>query len=215
MVSSFFNKRPYLDDEIPEGFVEAIRDMYDFNVLQQVKESIYSYNHDHISKDIQNYLFAINYEIGDIKVSPYTNDSIEVSDEYLKKFEVIFLGTDCTRRERRAFRHDVLSEYISATLAQEIRLEGKQIVDSEQFQKLLDKYTHNLKENALVVYLDNDNFRRAINDYGSNSFNTYDKRLKQDVSSLIKNLKEKFKYTEEGAKQVSIYVLDRDLARRY
>ncbi|NJO03612.1 MAG: serine protein kinase PrkA, partial [Bacteroidia bacterium] len=215
MVSSFFSKRPYLDDEIPEGFVESIKDMYDFNVLQEVKESIYSYNRDHISRDIQNYLFAINYEVGDTKVSHYTGDTIEITDDYLKKFEVIFLGTDCTRRERRAFRNDVLAEYISITLAQDMRINDKAITDTEQYRKLFDKYTHNLKENALVVYLDNDNFRRAINDYGSTSFNKYDKRLKQDVNTLIHNLQEKFHYTEEGARQVSIYVLDKDLARKY
>lgn len=215
MVSSFFSKRPDLEEEIPDGFVESLKDMYDFNVLQEVKESIYSYNRSHISRDVQNYLFAVNYEIGDTKTSHYTGDSIEITDEYLKKFEVIFLGTDCTRRERRAFRQDVLSEYVSNTLAQEIHLQALSIQETRQFKKLFDKYTQNLKENSLVVYLDNDNFRRAINDYGKTSFNTYDKRLKQDVTSLIQNLQEKFKYTEEGAKQVCIYVLDKDLARRY
>ncbi len=215
MVSSFFDKRPHLIDEIPEGFVEALEDMYDFNVLQEVKESIYSYNQDHIFRDIQNYLFSINFEPGDVKTSSYTQDTIEVSDEYFKKFEIIFLGQDCTRRERRAFRNYVHSEYISTTLSQEINLDGKDITDTSQFQKLFEKYTHNLKENALVAYQDNDNFRRAIQDYGSPSFKSYDKRMKQDVETMIQTLQKKFKYTEEGARQVSIYVIDKGLARKY
>ncbi|MDX2302031.1 MAG: hypothetical protein NW226_04485 [Microscillaceae bacterium] len=215
MVSAFFDKRTHLMEEIPDGFVEAIEDMYDFNVLQEVKESIYSYNRDHISRDIQNYLFSINFEPGETKISPYTQDTIEITDDYFKKFEIIFLGNDCTRRERRAFRNYVQSEYITTTLAQEIHIEDKKITDTEQFNKLFDKYTQNLKENVLVAYLDNDNFRRAIQDFGTSSFNTYDKRLKQDVQTMTSTLQEKFGYTEEGAKQVSIYVLDKGLARKY
>ncbi len=215
MVSDFFSKRPDLEDLLPEGFLEAIKDMYDFSVLQEVKESIYSYNREHIARDIQNYIYSINFELGDTKVSHFTGDTIEITDDYLKKFEMVFLGSDCTRRERRAFRSDILNEYVSQTLSQDISLEGKELTDTKQFQKLFDKYTHNLKENALVIYLDNENFRRAIKDYNTNSFNTYDHRLRLDVSNLLQNLCEKFGYTEEGAKQVSIYVLDKNLAREF
>ena len=166
-------------------------------------------------RDIQNYLFSINFEPGESKTSPYTQDTIEVTDDYFKKFEIIFLGTECTRRERRAFRNYVLSEYITTTLAQEIRIDEKSITETSQYQKLFDKYTQNLKENVLVAYLDNDNFRRAIQDYGTQSFNTYDSRLKQDVSLMLDTLQKKFKYTEEGAKQVSLYVLDKGIAKNY
>jgi 3'-phosphoadenosine 5'-phosphosulfate sulfotransferase (PAPS reductase)/FAD synthetase len=189
--------------------------MYDFEVLQQVKESIYSYNRVNISKDIQNYLFAINFDVGDTKTSPYTHDIIEITEEYFRKFEVIILGTESTNRERRFFRQDVMSEYITETLAQEMQLENKALIQTFQFKKLFEKYTQNLKENVLAVYLSNENFRRAILDFGKKGFEKYDKRIKQDINSLIQNLQDKFNYNEEGAKQVSIYVVDKNLAEKY
>lgn len=213
-VEAYFSKNR-LHDELPQGFIESLRDMYDFEILQQIKESIYSYNRSNISKDIQNYLFAINFETGDTKTSPYTNDIIEISDEYFRKFEVVILGAESTNRERRFFRQDTLTEYITETLAQEMQLEGKKLDQTQQFKKIFEKYTQNLKENVLAVYLSNDNFRRAILDYGKKGFEKYDYRIKHDVDSLIKNLQAKFNYNEEGAKQVSIYAIDKNLAEKY
>ena len=46
-------------------------------------------------------------------------------------------------------------------------------------------------------------------------FKTYDKKIQADVSYLINNLQEKFRYTEQGAKEVCIYVIDNDLPRRF
>ncbi len=213
-VEAYFSKNP-LHEELPEGFIKSLRDLYDFEVLQQIKESIYAYNHENISKDIQNYLFAINFEIGDTKTSPYTQDILEITEEYFRKFETIILGADSSRRTQISFRRDVLTEYITETLAQELQLEGRALTESQQFKKLFEKYTQNLKENVLAVYLSNENFRRAILDYGKKSFEKYDKRIKQDVQTLIKNLQNKFKYDEEGAKQVSIYAIDKNLADKY
>ena len=107
------------------------------------------------------------------------------------------------------------AEYVSKTLSQEIKLEDKEIVETELYTKLFSKYTRNLKENALVPYTKNDNFRRAIIDYGTTSFKKYDKRLRRDVQLLISGLKRKFKYTQEGAKQISIYVIDKKLIEKY
>ena len=215
MVNAFFEKQDKIEVEIPEGFVKSLTDLYDYNVLQEVKESMYSYNRDNISKDIQNYLFSINFEPGETKVSQYTGDSIEITEEYFKKIETIMLGSDCTTRERKLFRQDVHQEYVTITLSQEIRIEGKNLTESHQYKKLFERYTQNLKENSLVAYLNNDNFRRAILEYGTGNFNSYDKRIRQDVSLLINNLQGKFKYSEEGAKQVSLYVLDKDLALKF
>jgi predicted Ser/Thr protein kinase len=213
-VEAYFSKN-LLYEELPTGFIESLRDMYDFEVLQQVKESIYSYNRENISKDIQNYLFAINFEEGDTKTNPYTHDIIEITEEYFRKFEVVILGTESTNRERRFFRQDVMSEYITETLAQEMQLENKKLNQTFQFKKLFEKYTQNLKENVLAVYLSNENFRRAILDFGKKGFEKYDKRIKQDIISLIQNLQDKFNYNEEGAKQVSVYIVDKNLAEKY
>ena len=215
MVNSFFGKKERWAECIPDDFVESLVDMYDFDVLQEVKECIYSYNEEEIGREIQNYLYAIHFEDGSEIESVYTKDLIEVTDDFFNDFESIFLGNSAGWRDRVDFREDVRAEYISQTLSQEIQLENKTIVETVQFNNLLEKYKNNLKENALAPRLGNDNFRRAIQDFGTNSFNSYDTRLRQDVAMLLANLEQKFKYTVEGAKQVSLYVLDKNLADKY
>ena len=61
---NFFTKvRKDLSQIIPEGFLDSLLHMYNYTVLQEVKESLYYYNEEQISKDIQNYLFAVNFEL--------------------------------------------------------------------------------------------------------------------------------------------------------
>ena len=78
-----------------------------------------------------------------------------------------------------------------------------------------EKYVQNLKEKVLDPFLENDNFRRAIKDYGKEDFKAYDKKIRNDVAYLMNNLCENFKYTEKGAKEVCIYVIDSDLAKKF
>jgi len=215
MVTTFFKQRADLMKEIPDGFIHSLEGMYDFNVLQEVKEAIYYYSEEQIARDIQNYLYAINFDEGEVVKSVYTADNIEVGEEYLKNFEAIFLGTTSTIYQRRAFRKDQHSEYIRTTLSMEMQIEGKKITETEQFKSLFDKYIKNLKSNALAPYAENENFRRAVQDFGTKDFNTYDSRLKRDIVLMINNLINKFKYLEEGAKQVAIYVIDKRLAKIY
>ena len=64
----FFTKvRKDLCDFIPDNFLESMLAMYDYTVLQEVKESLYYYNEEQISKDIQNYMFAVNFETGTVE----------------------------------------------------------------------------------------------------------------------------------------------------
>ena len=55
---------------------------------------------------------------------------------------------------------------------------------------MIAMYT-NLKEKVLDPFLENENFRRAIKDYNEEDFKTYDKRIRGDVTYLIKNLVQK------------------------
>ena len=213
-VREFFSKDDK-DENIPKDFIEKLVDLYDYNVLQEIKESVYYYNESQIARDIMNYLFALNYDIGEEKKSDYTRDIIEISDEYLKNLENLFLGIGVSDGDRKEFRKDMLNEYITTTLSQEIRVQNKDIQESTQFKTLFEKYTRNLKENSLAPYLENENFRRAIQDYSTTRFDKYDYRLRRDVEHLFKNLQSKFGYTEAGARQVSLYVLDKDLIKKY
>lgn len=212
----FTNQKDELHADIPQDLIDKLVDLYDYDVVQEVKESIYYYNESHISTDIQNYLFAINFEIGERRKSPITGEVIEITEDYLQNFEKRMLGSASTLQARQHFREDTQSEYVSVTLTQEVKLENKPITHTKLYRFLFERYTRNLKENALAPYLDNDNFRRAIQSYGTTSFNTFDERLKRDVSMLINNLIVKFNYKSDlAAQQVSLYVLDKGIASKY
>ncbi|MFA8451643.1 MAG: hypothetical protein ACEPOW_13200 [Bacteroidales bacterium] len=215
MVRSFFYKDKSLERYIPKEFVKSLEDLYDYNVLQEVKESIYSYNEKQISRDIQNYLFAVNFEIGDSKRCLYTDDVIDINVEFFIVLERILLGSTVSSEDAKQFRLDTRKEYISKSLAQEINIQGKQITETSLYKSLFNRYTRNLKENALAPYLGNENFRRAILDFHSPNFNAYDKRLKHDVNLMMTNMRNKFNYTREGARQICIYALDNKLAEKY
>jgi len=100
-------------------------------------------------------------------------------------------------------------------LTQEILLENKPVIETELYAALHDRYVHHLKEKVLEPFLDNENFRRAIKDYDSDEFKTYDRRIREDVTFLISNLCDKYGYNEQGAREVCIYVIDNNLTKEF
>jgi hypothetical protein len=94
-------------------------------------------------------------------------------------------------------------------------VEGKDITETKIFETLNERYVYNLKENVLDPFLENKNFRRAIKDYHTDAFKSYDKKIQNDVTYLIKNLCDNFKYTEQGAREICMYVVDNDIAKKY
>lgn len=189
--------------------------MYNYTVLQEVKESLYYYNEEQISKEIQNYMFAVNFEPGTLVTSKFTGQKLEVSESYFEAIEARLLGGGVDLENRLAFRKGVQKEYASTTLTQEIMVEDKPITETRLFSDLHERYIYNLKEKALDPFLENENFRRAIKDYDRDAFKTYDKRIRSDVAFLVGNLGSKFHYNKNGAKEVCIYVIDNDLARQF
>lgn len=213
---NYFRKvRTDLSAKIPEGFLESLLRMYDYTILQEVKESLYYFNEQLIARDIKNYLFALNFETGTTETNTFTGDRIEISDEFLSGIENRILGTAVADKERLAFRTETQREYTSRTLTQEIMLESKPIEKTGLYGKLHERSVHNIKEKALDPFMENENFRRAIKDYGGEDFKTYDRRIRDDVTYLIGNLVDKYRYTEMGAREVCIYVIDQDLAKRF
>jgi predicted Ser/Thr protein kinase len=212
----FFTKiQKDVKDLIPAGFLDSLLRMYDYTVLQEVKESLYYYNEEQISREIQNYLFAINFEIGSTEICTYTKEKLEITEEFLEGIERRLLGTKADRSQRIAFRKSSQKEYTTKTLTQEIMVEGLPITTTKIFSAMHDRYVYNLKEKVLDPFLENENFRRAIKDYNEEDFKTYDKRIRDDVSYLIKNLRQKSGYLAQGAKEVCIYVIDNDLAKKF
>ncbi len=213
---NFFTKaRKEIRDLIPQGFLDSLLRMYDYTILQEVKESLYYYNEEQIAREIQNYLFAINFEIGSVETCTYTGEKLEISEEFLEGIEGKLLGPKADRNQRKAFREETQKEYTTKTLTQEIMVENVPIGATKIYQSMHDRYVHNLKEKVLDPFLENENFRRAIKDYDEEDFKTYDKRIRDDVTYLINNLCEKCKYTEQGAKEICIYVIDNDLAKKF
>ena len=212
----FFTKiHKDVKDLIPTGFLDSLLRMYDYTILQEVKESLYYYNEEQISRDIQNYLFAINFEIGAVETCTYTGQKLEINEEFLAGIERHLLGVKADSSQRTAFRKASQKEYTTRSLPQEIMVDGLPITASKIYQSMHDRYVYNLKEKVLDPFLENENFRRAIKDYNEEDFKTYDKRIRDDVSYLINNLCEKYRYLEQGAKEVCMYVIDSDLAKKF
>jgi hypothetical protein len=216
VLRKFFTKiRPELSEQIPAGFLDSLVRMYNYSILQEVKESLYDYNEEQISRDIQNYMFAVNFEPGAVERNRFTGQKLEISEEFFAAIEGRLLGAGADPYRRRAFRKETQNEYTSRTLTQEIVSEGKPATETGLYQTLYQRYVYNLKEKALDPFLDNENFRRAIKDYDTEDFRTYDKRIRDDVATLIANLVETYRYTQKGAKEMCIYVIDNELAMEF
>lgn len=214
MVYKFFQENMAKFKKIPEGFLDSLVTLYDYNVLQEIKESLYSYNEKEISNDIQNYMFALNFEFGSKEKCVYTGMNLVITEEFLQRIEDKLIQTTFVN-EIIEFRKYVQREYTSNTLTQEMGNENKNIKETNLYKLLLDKYQFNLKENVLSPFLQNDNFRNAIKDYGASAFKSYDKNIIKDVRYLINNLIKKYKYNEEGAKQVCIYIIDNKVPEKF
>lgn len=200
---------------IPDGFMDALLHMYNYTIMQEIKECLYYYNEEQIVRDLQNYIFAINFEAGRVVDCPYSGDRLTISEEFLNPIEKRLLTNTSDRSHVLGFRKDVQKEYTARTLTQEIQLEEKDLTETALYEKLYERYVYHLKESVLEPFLSNDNFRRAIKDFGSDDFKTYDDRIRNDVTFLMNNLREKFGYSKLGAKEVCIYLIDNKLAEKF
>jgi hypothetical protein len=54
----------------------------------------------------------------------------------------------------------------------------------------------------------------GLSKFQPEEFKTYDKKIREDVAFLITNLGKKYRYSEQGAKEVCIYVIDNDLTKK-
>ncbi len=213
---SFFRKsRPDLAKQLPEGFMTSLRRMYNYQILQEVKESLYYYNEEQIGRDIMNYIFAVNYEAGTTAVGKFTGDKLEITDSFLVNIENNLLGHNVREGRRKEFREETQREYTSKTLTQDIIVNEMEIQDTDLFAELHERYVFGLKEKVLEPFLANENFRMALKEFGREKFKTYDQKIREDISYLIANLCDRFGYSEAGAREVCIYVVDNNIAEEF
>jgi len=212
----FFTKiHKVLGESIPKGFLDSLLHMYNYTILQEVKESLFYFNEEQIAKDLQNYMFAINFEMGASATCNYTGDKLQISEDLFKSIEIRLLGPDTDKEKREKFRKTTQKEYASKTLTKEIMIEKKSLTETDLYLNLHQQYEHHIKETVLEPFLDNDNFRRAIKDFGTEDFKSYDEKIKNDVTFLIDNLCTKYRYKKKGAKEVCIYTVDNKLAEKF
>ncbi len=213
MLGKFFRKYCKKDKTfLPMGFLDSLVRMYNYSVLQSVKESLYYYNEEQISRDIQNYMFAVNFEPGTVETCRFTGEKLEITETFFQRIESRLMVRTI---ESFAFRNSVQKTYSTTTLPQEILRESLDITQTTLFQHLHERYIHNLKEKVLDPFLQNENFIRAIKDYDQESFKTYDRKIQSDVRYMINNLQKKFGYTRQGAKEICIYVIDNNLTKAF
>ncbi|RPH39711.1 MAG: serine protein kinase PrkA, partial [Desulfobulbaceae bacterium] len=213
MLGKFFRKYCKEDrDILPAGFLDSLQRMYNYTVLQEVKESLYYYNEEQISRDIQNYMFAVNFESGTTETCHFTNEKVEINEAFFQRIESRLLVDP---KDAPAFRGSVQKAYSTTALPQEILRDNLKITETSLYIHLYEKYVHNLKEKVLEPFLKNENFRRAIKDYNEEAFKTYDMKIQDDVDFLIQNLHKKHGYSRQGAKEICIYVIDNNLARAF
>ena len=211
MLGKYFRKYCKQEkDVIPPHFLDSLLQMYNYIVLQEVKESLYYYNEDQIAIDIQNYMFAVNFDPGTTEKCVFTGEKLKITEELFARIESRLLADP---KDAESFRSDVQKTYTTTTLTQEIMHEGLSVVETTLFQKLFQKYVYNLKEKVLDPFLKNENFRMAIRDFDTDEFRTYDSKIRDDVIFMIENLQSRYHYSRQGAKEICMYVIDNDLAQ--
>ena len=212
----FLDQNRDLKDSIPKDFITHLTNLYDFIVLREVKDSMYSYNEEEISRSILNYLVGVTVNIGDTFKNPYLKgEEFEVTRDFLDIVENHLMGSRARTANRDTFRQEAIHEYASTTLAKEIQVEGKKITETKQFRDMFAQFTRSARENVLEPYQGNSNFRLAIKEFDSPDFDKYDTKIRERVTHLFKNLEVKYDYSVECAKTVVLYVFDNDLAKKF
>jgi hypothetical protein len=208
----FFKKHDQYKERIPKGFIDSIIRLYNYNIMQEIKESLFHQNEERISKDIQNYLFASNYDLGEKLVCPYTNERVEVTEQFFSLIEQYLLPREVSSRTRKMFREETAAKF--GTNLQQMPEENGVIV-TQIYNELYTTYINNLREHIFQPFLQYAAFENAIKEYGTPKFEVFDNRTKEEVSFLIKNLIEKFKYSKAGAKHVCLYVIRNKIAENF
>jgi len=211
-IRSFFKKHEQYKERIPKGFIDSIIRLYNYNIMQEIKESLFHQNEERISKDIQNYLFASNYDLGEKLLCPYTKETVEVSEQFFASIEQYLLPGNAGPRAKKKFREEAAAKF-GVNLQQ--MQEDNDICKTEIYSELYDNYLNNLREHIFQPFLQYTAFENAIKEFGTPKFEVYDNRTKEEVTFLIKNLVEKFKYSKEGAKRVCLYIIRNKIAENF
>ena len=96
-----------------------------------------------------------------------------------------------------------------------VAAERSQITETELYKELFAACVRNLKEKTFEPFLKSDNFKEAVKAFGTGEFETFDTRLQEHVAYMVNNLVNQFGYTEQGAKEICLYVVDQKLIEKF
>jgi predicted MPP superfamily phosphohydrolase len=160
LVNFFVKKQKELPGLIPDDFLEALCRLYDYNLLQEVKSSLFDM--EAMSLDIQDYLFAIIFGPDSLKTSHFSSGKQIISEEFVDKIENILFGPDQEKTEILSFRNDILESHLNKKLIQEI-VEGEQDISKlDIYFNLNARYFFNLSQSILNKYFENDFFQKPL-----------------------------------------------------
>ncbi|MBI2676774.1 MAG: serine protein kinase PrkA [Candidatus Yanofskybacteria bacterium] len=218
-VCDFFKHKVDRDtrnENIPKNFIGSLVNWYDYLVLNEIKESLYFYNKEQIQKDILNYIYAVNYDVGSKIKCEWTQQELEVSTEFFKMFGSYFTGIVLGDHGALEFAKETQKKFRKVIAqCQNKKITGEKISETELYQELFTAYTKNLKEKLSEPFLKSDNFKEAVKCFGTEKFKTFDTRLKEHVAHMTKNLEEKFGYSEQGAKEICLYAIEQKLVDKF
>ncbi|MBI1888509.1 MAG: hypothetical protein HYS15_01040 [Candidatus Spechtbacteria bacterium] len=199
------------NEKIPQNFLASLVDSYNYTVLGEIKEALYYYNEAQIVKDILNYLWAVNHDAGTKTKCPFTGEEIEVTIGFLKLMATYLAGYETQDKEALQFAKEVQRKFVTLFSRE------RNVQETDLYRELLSAYSRNLREKVLNPFANNVNFYEAIKVFGTKEFETFDidRRLREHIVFMMKNLIEKFGYTEQGAKEVCLYVLDHKLNEEF
>lgn len=114
-------------------------------------------------------------------------------------------------QEALSFAQDIQRAYVRSMIAQ-----GQaKMIETDLYRELRNSYIRGLKERVLQPFVKNESFRGAIKAFGTREFRSFDTRLREHIVCMMRNLCEKFGYTEQGAQEVVLYALDQNLAEKF
>ena len=198
------------DAHIPKKFLASLVDSYDYAILNEIQEALYFYSKDQIRRDILNYLCAVSYDLNDTVTCSETGEEIEVTVDFLKLMASRIAGKDVNEKEALRFAKEVQKKYVVSVASKQAN-----VTETELYQELFAAHVRNLKEGALEPFVANKNFPEAIKAFKSDEFAAFDTRLKEHVLHMITNLMKDFGYSEQGAKEICLYALEKKLVEKF
>lgn len=188
-------------DQIPQGFLNALTKWYNNQVLDQVREASYRLNENYLRKEILNFLYATNFNVGDKIRCPYTGEEFSITKEFLSKTVSLISENSKPSVEKI---NAVVEEYRRKCLA--IIAQGRSLEESEIFKEIFESCINNLKKMAIKSVK---NIREGIVTFGTPDFNALNEEIRSETERIIGNMVTKFGYQATVAAQILLYVIDK------